>query len=571
MPKKIPSSRPTDRPKNEQEPLLRVENLTTIFETSRSTMAAVKNVSFNVKAGETFALVGESGSGKSITALSVIRLLPDAAKVTAGTVKFDGTDLLMLPERDLRDIRGSGISMIFQEPMTSLNPVVKVGKQISEVLMRHQSMSKAQARQRALDLLDAVKIPKPGYAIDTYAHELSGGMKQRVMIAIALACEPKLLIADEPTTALDVTIQAQVLDLINDLQQQFKMAIIFITHDLGVVKQVADHVAVMKEGEIVEQSSNEVFFTSPQHPYSWELFAALPTMEKRGQPLLASHGKQKTQPVSYVAEPNDTLRVNDLKVHFPIRKGFLKRVVGHVKAVDGVSLEIPKGKTIALVGESGSGKTTVGKGILRLVQPTAGEVTYLGLPIHNLDRKQLLGQRANLQIIFQDPYSSMNPRMLVGEIIEEGMKALKVIDDAKARKVRVLELLEQVGLDKDTHLRYPHEFSGGQRQRICIARALAVNPKIIICDEPTSALDVSVQAQILDLLNDLQNQYGISYLFITHNMSVVAYFADRVAVMYQGKIVEQGDVEQVLTNPTHEYTKALLSAVPKLVPPVQAA
>ncbi len=571
MPKKIPSSRPTDRPKNEQEPLLRVENLTTIFETSRSTMAAVKNVSFNVKAGETFALVGESGSGKSITALSVIRLLPDAAKVTAGTVNFDGTDLLMLPERDLRDIRGSGISMIFQEPMTSLNPVVKVGKQISEVLMRHQSMSKAQARQRALDLLDAVKLPKPGYAIDTYAHELSGGMKQRVMIAIALACEPKLLIADEPTTALDVTIQAQVLDLINDLQQQFKMAIIFITHNLGVVKQVADHVAVMKEGEIVEQSSNEVFFTSPQHPYSWELFAALPTMEKRGQPLLASHGKQKTQPVSYVAEPNDTLRVNDLKVHFPIRKGFLKRVVGHVKAVDGVSLEIPKGKTIALVGESGSGKTTVGKGILRLVQPTAGEVTYLGLPIHNLDRKQLLGQRANLQIVFQDPYSSMNPRMLVGEIIEEGMKTLKVIDDAKARKVRVLELLEQVGLDKDTHLRYPHEFSGGQRQRICIARALAVNPKIIICDEPTSALDVSVQAQILDLLNDLQNQYGISYLFITHNMSVVAYFADRVAVMYQGKIVEQGDVEQVLTNPTHEYTKALLSAVPKLVPPVQAA
>ncbi len=571
MPKKIPSSRPTDRPKYEQEPLLRVENLTTIFETSRSTMAAVKNVSFNVKAGETFALVGESGSGKSIMALSVIRLLPDAAKVTAGAVNFDGTDLLMLPERDLRDIRGSGISMIFQEPMTSLNPVVKVGKQISEVLMRHQSMSKAQARQRALNLLDAVKIPKPGYAIDTYAHELSGGMKQRVMIAIALACEPKLLIADEPTTALDVTIQAQVLDLINDLQQQFKMAIIFITHDLGVVKQVADHVAVMKEGEIVEQSSNEVFFTSPQHLYSWELFAALPTMEKRGQPLLASHGKQKTQPVSYVAEPNDTLRVNDLKVHFPIRKGFLKRVVGHVKAVDGVSLEIPKGKTIALVGESGSGKTTVGKGILRLVQPTAGEVTYLGLPIHNLDRKQLLGQRANLQIVFQDPYSSMNPRMLVGEIIEEGMKALKVIDDAKARKVRVLELLEQVGLDKDTHLRYPHEFSGGQRQRICIARALAVNPKIIICDEPTSALDVSVQAQILDLLNDLQNQYGISYLFITHNMSVVAYFADRVAVMYQGKIVEQGDVEQVLTNPTHEYTKALLSAVPKLVPPVQAA
>jgi len=473
-----------NEPKNEQKPLLYVENLTTVFETPRRSMTAVNNVSFNVKSGETLALVGGSGSGKSITALSVIRLLPDAAKVTSGTVNFDGADLLVLPERDLRDIRGSGLSMIFQEPATSLNPVVKVGKQISEVLMRHQSMSKAQARQRALDLLDAVKIPKPGYAIDTYAHELSGGMKQRVMIAIALACEPKLLIADEPTTALDVTIQAQVLDLIKALQQQYKMAIIFITHDLAVVKQVADQVAVMKEGIIVEQSSNEVFFSSPQHQYSWDLFAALPAMEKRGQALLASNEKKKFQPVRHVAEDNDTLRVNDLKVHFPIRKGFLKRVVGYVKAVDGVSLEIPKGKTIALVGESGSGKTTVGKGILRLVQLTSGEVTYLGLPIHNLGRKQLLEQRANLQIIFQDPYSSLNPRMVIGEIIEEGMKALNVIPDTTTRKARVLELLEQVGLDKDEHLRYPHEFSGGQRQRICIARALAVNPKIIICDEP---------------------------------------------------------------------------------------
>lgn len=550
--------------------LLHVDNLTTIFETSRRTITAVNDVSFQVNAGETFALVGESGSGKSVTALSVIRLLPEAAKLTSGTVNFDGTDLLALPERNMRDIRGSGISMIFQEPMTSLNPVVKVGRQISEVLMRHQNMTKTQAHQRALDLLDAVKIPKPSYTIDTYAHELSGGMKQRVMIAIALACEPKLLIADEPTTALDVTIQAQVLNLINDLQQQFKMAILFITHDLAVVKQVSDHVAVMKEGEIVEQSSNEVFFSTPQHQYSWDLFAALPAMEKRGQLLLASNQKIHKPAVKRIKD-SDTLHVKDLKVHFPIRKGLFKRIVGHVKAVDGVSLEIPPGKTVALVGESGSGKTTVGKGILRLVQPTSGEVTYLGLPIHNIDYKQLLEQRTNLQIVFQDPYSSMNPRMLVGDIIEEGMKTLNVIPGANARKNRVLQLLKQVGLDEYAHLRYPHEFSGGQRQRICIARALAVNPKIIICDEPTSALDVSVQAQILDLLNNLQAQYGISYLFITHNMSVVAYFADRVAVMYQGKIVEQGEVEQVLTHPNHEYTKKLLSAVPKLVPPTRAA
>ncbi len=555
---------------DQKQPLLRVENLTTVFDTGQRKVTAVDNISFEVQRGETFALVGESGSGKSVSALSVIRLLPEAARVTSGSVYFDGKDLLTLPEREMRDIRGSGISMIFQEPMTSLNPVVKVGKQISEVLIRHKNMSKKQAWQRALDLLDAVNIKDPSHTIDTFAHELSGGMKQRVMIAIALACEPKLLIADEPTTALDVTIQARVLDLINELQEKFKMAILFITHDLAVVKQVADHVAVMKQGKIVEQSSNEIFFSSPQHQYSWDLFAALPAMEKRGKPLLASNGIDKQHDSSqstHASKQDETLKIDDLKVHFPIKKGIFKHTVGYVKAVDGVSLEIPPSHTVALVGESGSGKTTVGKGVLRLVQPTSGEVHYLGLPIHKIDKKQLLEQRTNLQIVFQDPYSSMNPRMLVGDIIEEGMKALNVVPNSEGRKKRVLELLEQVGLSKDAHLRYPHEFSGGQRQRICIARALAVNPKIIICDEPTSALDVSVQAQILDLLNDLQARFGISYLFITHNMSVVAYFADRVAVMYQGKIVEQGEVEQVLTNPQHEYTKKLLAAVPKLAPP----
>ena len=556
---------PDQNKQNKSSPLLRVENISTVFESGGRKLTVLDGVSFEVNEGETFALVGESGSGKSITALSTIRLLPEAARVTTGSVYFGSQDLLALPEREMRDIRGSGISMIFQEPMTSLNPVVKVGKQISEVLIRHKGMSKAQARQRALDLLDAVNIKNPAHTIDTFAHELSGGMKQRVMIAIALACEPKLLIADEPTTALDVTIQARVLDLINELQQKFKMAILFITHDLGVVKQVADHVAVMKQGKIVEQSSNEIFFSNPQHDYSWELFAALPAIEKRGKPLLATNKTEKI--VDQQVTEKDSLRVTDLKVHFPIKKGIFKRTVGYVKAVDGVSLEIPPGKTVALVGESGSGKTTVGKGILRLVQPTSGEVLYLGLPIHEIDKQQLLEQRTNLQIVFQDPYSSMNPRMLVGDIIEEGMKALNVLKNSETRKARVLELLQQVGLLKDAHLRYPHEFSGGQRQRICIARALAVNPKIIICDEPTSALDVSVQAQILDLLNELQARLGISYLFITHNMSVVAYFADSVAVMYQGKIVEEGEVVQVLTNPQHEYTKKLLAAVPELVPP----
>ena len=555
----------------ERPPLLRVENLTTVFESGQRKVTAVDGVSFEIKHGQTFALVGESGSGKSISALSVIRLLPEAARVTSGSVFLGKRDLLTLPEREMRDIRGSGISMIFQEPMTSLNPVVKVGKQISEVLIRHKKMSKSQARQRALDLLDAVNIKDPAHTIDTYAHELSGGMKQRVMIAIALACEPKLLIADEPTTALDVTIQAKVLELINELQQKFNMSILFITHDLAVVKQVADHIAVMKQGKIVEQSSNEVFFSNPKHPYSWDLFAALPAIEKRGKPLLGVDDVTDKKLEDLKVDQADSLRVENLKVHFPIKKGLFKRTVGHVKAVDGVSLEIPAGKTVALVGESGSGKTTVGKGILRLVQPTSGEVHYLGLPIHSLNKEKLLEQRTNLQIVFQDPYSSMNPRMLVGDIIEEGMKALDVIPNSEQRRERVLELLAQVGLSEDAHLRYPHEFSGGQRQRICIARALAVDPKIIICDEPTSALDVSVQAQILDLLNDLQEKYGISYLFITHNMSVVAYFADSVAVMYQGKIVEQGDVEQVLINPKHEYTKKLLAAVPKLVPPEKVA
>lgn len=553
------------------EPLLRVRDLTTVFSSSRRTITAVDQVSFEIRAGQTFALVGESGSGKSVTALSVIRLLPEAANLTSGSVHFEGRDLLRLPEREMRDIRGSGISMIFQEPMTSLNPVVRVGKQISEVLIRHRGMTRAQARKHVLDLLEAVRIPRPSQTIDMYAHELSGGMKQRVMVAIALACEPRLLIADEPTTALDVTIQAQVLELVNDLQRQFGMAILFITHDLAVVKQVADHVAVMKDGVIVEQSSNEVFFASPQHAYSWDLFAALPAMEKRGKPLLERNGQALQKPAVEDVTGDSVLRVRDLAVYFPIRKGLFKRTVGHVKAVDGVSLDIPPGQTVALVGESGSGKTTVGKGILRLVQPTLGEVTYLGMPILKLDRSRLMEQRANLQIVFQDPYSSMNPRMLVGSIIEEGIKALNVISDAQARRQRVLELLEQVGLDRDAHLRYPHEFSGGQRQRICIARALAVNPKIIVCDEPTSALDVSVQAQILDLLNHLQEQYAISYLFITHNMSVVAYFADRVAVMYQGRIVEQGEVEQVLTDPQHEYTKQLLGAVPRLVPPLRSS
>ena len=605
--------------------LLQVKNLKTWFEGSAGTARAVDGVSFDIRRGETFALLGESGCGKSMTSLSLMRLVPEpAGRIVSGSVVLDGIDLLTLPEQQMRTMRGGKIGMIFQEPMTSLNPVMTIGRQIQESVERHLGLRNSAAKTRVVELLDAVGIPDPQQRYAEYPHQLSGGMKQRVMIAIALAGEPELLIADEPTTALDVTIQAQVLELMSDLQKQTGMAMLLITHDLGVVAEVADRVAVMYAGQIVEQATREQFFTDPQHPYAKKLFDSMPNIEKRGEALAVIHGsvpplttefsgcrfasrcdyawelcqndlpkwhqqasghgvrchllepahqgrgitaELATEEAAIHSKPTveaSILKVDELKVHFPIRKGLLKRVVGHVHAVDGIDIDLKAGQTLALVGESGCGKTTVGKGILQLIRPTSGSVNFEDVDLSQLSNKQLRPMRGDIQIIFQDPFSSLNPRMRVVDIIEEGMVAQKKGGDARQRATRIEALLLQVGLLPEHKHRYPHEFSGGQRQRICIARALAVEPKLIICDEPTSALDVSVQAQILNLLKRLQQELGLAYLFITHDISVVEYLAHDIAVMYLGRIIEQGRVEKVLNAPSHPYTQALLSAVPAI-------
>lgn len=604
--------------------VLRVDDLRCYLGSDQHPVRAVDGVSFDIEPGQTFALLGESGCGKSMTALSLMRLLPVSGRIRQGRVEFQGRDLLRISETEMRGVRGRGISMIFQEPMTSLNPVLTVGRQIMES-MRQPSGSKS-ARTKAVELLDLVGIAGPEKRLDEYPHQLSGGMKQRVVISIALANEPELLIADEPTTALDVTIQAQVLDLIRDLQRQRGMAVMLITHDLGVVNELADDVAVMYAGQIVEKGKHREFFDGPLHPYSQKLFESLPAMAKKDrqlnvipglvpaldaafkgcrfatrchrvqavcrelEPGWADRGGRQVfchlyardesdleRPVDHPTGPDSSLTrpgtpierepllgVTGLKVHFPIRSGVLKRVVGYVRAVDGIDAEIPRGHTLALVGESGCGKTTAGKGILQLLRPTAGTVVFEGTDLGRAARKDLRQKRSDIQIIFQDPYSSMNPRMLVADIVAEGLRARSVARDPGERSAVVGELLHKVGLPAEAAGRYPHEFSGGQRQRISIARALAVNPKLIVCDEPTSALDVSVQAQILNLLRQLQLDMGISYLFITHNISVVAYLAHYVAVMYLGRIVEYGPVETILTSPRHPYTQALLSAVPAI-------
>jgi peptide/nickel transport system ATP-binding protein len=536
--------------------LLEVKHLTTCIGTGENKVNVVDDVSFTINRGETFVLLGESGSGKSLSALSIMRLLPAAAKISGGEVILKGQDLFKLPESKMRDVRGAKIGMIFQEPQTSLNPVLTAGQQIGETLYRHKSLSKTQCVKRSIELLDAVGIPEPDRRINEYPHQFSGGMKQRIMIAMALAGEPELLIADEPTTALDVTIQAQVLELLNNLQKDTGMAILFITHDLGVTSQMADHVAVMKNGKIVEAKDKQSLFAKPEHPYTLQLFDAIPSWEKRQVENNEVEVKR--------TDEQCLLKVRDLKVYYPIRKGLFKKIVGNVRAVDGVSIDVHAGETVAVVGESGSGKTTMGKGILQLLHTTDGEVLYEGQNLSALDAADLRKKRSEIQIVFQDPYSSMNPRMMIRDIIQEGMLAQGIGESKQQRDQATIELLEQVGLLAEHQNRYPHEFSGGQRQRICIARALAVKPKLIICDEPTSALDVSVQAQILALLRSLQKEHQLGYLFITHNISVVEYIAHTVAVMYQGKIVEQGDVDQVLMNPQNEYTKELLSAVPRI-------
>ncbi|MCK5122015.1 MAG: ABC transporter ATP-binding protein [Methylococcales bacterium] len=530
--------------------LLEVNGLTVAFKDEK----VVNDISFDIYKGETFALVGESGSGKSITALSVLRLLPTNAIISARHISLNDEDLLSIPENQFCKIRGKRIGLIFQDPMSSLNPVMTIGEQIAEVIQIHFNYSKSAIDSAVLELLQQVEIPQPERRINEFPHQLSGGQRQRVMIAIALAGKPDLLIADEPTTSLDVTIQAQILQLLKSIQQKTDMALWLISHDLALVSNMADRIAVMQQGKIVEADDTSKFFKQAKHPYSLKLLAALPSMNSC---------VDKT-PTAIEDKNNYLLTVEGFKVYYPIRKGIFKRIVDHVRAVDGVSFGLKKGKTLALVGESGCGKTTLGKGLINLIPSSSGRVLLDGVDLTTLKGNALRKKRAEIQIVFQDPFASMNPRMLVGEIIEEGIRALHSHMDSADRQLKVATLLQQVELPESAALRYPHEFSGGQRQRICIARALAVEPKLIVCDEPTSALDVSVQAQIIKLLKRLQNEQGISYLFITHDLAVVAEIADEVAVMYQGQIVEQGDVEQVLMHPKHQYTRRLLEAVPTI-------
>ena len=533
-------------------PLLSIEGLSVTFDREHK---VVDDISFAIYPGETFALVGESGSGKSITALSTLRLLPNNARINASAINLQGDNLLHRSEFELCKVRGRRIGLIFQDPFVSMNPVMTIGRQIEEVIKVHFSLSNEAIKKRVLELLQQVEIPNPQQRIKDYPHQLSGGQRQRVMIAMALAGRPDLLIADEPTTSLDVTIQAQILTLLKNIQQQTGMALWLISHDLALVSTMADRVAVMQQGKIVETGFTADFFSHPKHLYTRKLLNALPLMSNAGKDAINRVSSQKKQPL---------LQVNDFYCYYPIRKGIFKRVVDHVRAVDGVSFDIQQGKTLALVGESGCGKTTLGKSLLSLIPGSSGRVIINGVELNNLTGEKLRQQRANIQIIFQDPFSAMNPRMLVGDIIAEGISALHPEVSSNERKAKIRQLLQQVDLPEDSALRYPHEFSGGQRQRICIARALAVEPKLIVCDEPTSALDVSVQAQIIQLLKALQKEQGVSYLFITHDLAVVAEIADDVAVMYQGKIIEQGTVEQVLTQPVQDYTRKLLAAVPAL-------
>lgn len=565
------------------ESIIQVRNLSVDFRTDEGVVKAVKGISFDIPKGKTVGLVGESGSGKSVTSLACMRLIPNPpGKVTSGEILYKGQDLLKLSESKMREIRGANISMIFQEPMTSLNPVFTVGDQISETLMLHQKMSKSAAWEKSVDLLKQVGIPNPTERIKAYPHELSGGQRQRVMIAMAIACEPDVLIADEPTTALDVTIQKQILDLLADLQKKYGMSILFITHDLGVIADIADEVVVMYRGDIVEKGSTEQIFQAPKHPYTKGLLACRPSLEANPRRLpvvsdfMTADGKEKPVDASILKAAKQTraisdaqpvlLTIDNVQKHFPLKKGFFGGVKSWVKAVDDVSFKVRKGRTLGLVGESGCGKTTLGRTILRLVEPTGGKIIYDGTDITTLDREAMRAMRRKMQIIFQDPYASLNPRMTIGAALMEPMIIHGLGSSRDERLEMAGDLMKRVGLDRGMLNRYPHEFSGGQRQRICIARALAVKPEFIICDESVSALDVSIQAQILNLLLDLQEEMGLTYVFISHDLAVVKFIADEVAVMYNGKVVEMNDAVGIYENPQHDYTKKLLSAIPKGMP-----
>ncbi len=555
----LATGKPSDAPA-----VLRIEDLELRVQSDAGVQSVVRNLSLAVQRGETFALVGESGCGKSMTAMAILRLLPEAAWMQSGQIALDGLELPLLPEQRMQDVRGKRVSVIFQEPSTSLNPVMSIGRQISEVIRRHAVVPAGQERASAIKWLERVGIPAAAQRYDDFPFQFSGGQKQRIMIAIALAAEPDLLVADEPTTALDVTVQAQILQLLADIQKEMGLAILLITHDLLLVKQYADYVALMRHGQIVESGLASQFFLRPTHPYARELLGAIPTFEKRGRPL-----SRAAAPIEAVAihkgDKERVLDIQDLSVSYKQAGSWWRRSPS-IPVVKGLSLQLHKGETLALVGESGCGKSTVARTLMRLLDRQAqisGQVYLQEQDVLRVKGKALRQLRSRLQIIFQDPYGSLDPRMMVGDILLEGLTALRPDLDAKARRQRIETLVDQVGLPKNALERYAHEFSGGQRQRIAIARALAVEPAVLICDEPTSALDVSVQAQILDLMRELQLELGLAYLFITHNFGVVEYLADRIAIMAKGHIVEQGSAQQVLFHPQQALTQRLLAAVPR--------
>ena len=567
------------------EPLLSVKELSIHFKTEGSQTTSVKKSSFTVYPGELVAIVGESGSGKSITALSVLQLLPKEAVVN-GEILFnqdEPVDLLKLSAKKITSIRGNKIAMIFQEPMTSLNPVFTCGYQVMEAIQLHQQVSKATAQQKTIELFEKVQLPDPSNLINRYPHEISGGQKQRVMIAMAMSCNPALLIADEPTTALDVTVQKTILELIRSLQQENNMGVIFITHDLGVVADIADKILVMYKGEIVEQGNARDILFKPQHPYTKALLACRPAGQPKGKRLpvvsdfMETENKTqassiKPQEADHVAnnEPQTTnhkqqtslLEIKNLSVHFPVKKNLFGKATQYFKAVDDVSFRVQHGDIVGLVGESGCGKTTLGRTILQLIKPTSGKILLQGKDLTQIKPAQLRNMRKNLQIVFQDPYGSLNPRITIGDAILEPLKVHSALANNKQRREKVMELLQKVSLDTDHINRYPHQFSGGQRQRICIARALALNPSFLIFDESVSALDVSVQAQVLNLLSDLKKEFGFTAIFISHDLSVVHYICNRILVMHKGKIVEEGEAEKVYYHPKNEYTKRLINAIP---------
>lgn len=576
-----------------EEPLLHIEGLQVDFQSEARTTTAVKGVDIRLGAGEIVGIVGESGSGKSVTSLAVMRLIPNPpGKITKGAVWYSGrgdrVNLLSLPEKTMRQYRGNDIAMIFQEPMTSLNPVMKCGKQVSEAIELHQKVSKKVAREKTIALFREVLLPRPEAMYDAYPHELSGGQKQRVMIAMALSCRPSVLIADEPTTALDVTVQKTILELLRDLQSKHNMSVIFITHDLGVVAEIADRVVVMYRGDVVEEGPVADIFKSPQHPYTKGLLACRPPLEKRLKKLpvikdFLDTGSSTPEDQSIAAAQRELaytdeevkshrdklyaqppmLSVKGLKKWFPVKKGLLNRTVDHIKAVDDVSFDVYPGETLGLVGESGCGKTTLGRTILKLLEPTSGEIWYRDRNITHFSRNEMRPLRKNLQIIFQDPYSSLNPRLTVGDALMEPMRVHGIGNSQKERREKVMELLEKVDLHPDHFRRYPHEFSGGQRQRIVIARTLTLNPEFIICDESVSALDVSVQAQVLNLLNDLKKEFNFTYIFISHDLSVVKFMSDRMVVMNGGRVEEMGYPEDIYNRPESPYTQKLIDAIPQ--------